>query len=183
MWVLAWSPNVSERLQIVMMKTASMSNVAVSFGRRFRKRITPSEDCRDPAMIRSPRTSRAFAKIEPRMVVCATTSSPARSEKSTMKSSGRFPSVDCRTPVTAGLALAPTASVENETIQARPASVIAPTTNVATSSASLKWRNPVTTESAATSATTASSSRESPPMAGDSRSRVGPQNKGPRKAP
>ena len=84
------------------MKMASRSRVAVSFGSRWAKRITPSFDDLDPAMIASPSTSNAFAKSEPRIDVCATTISPAASEKRTMKSSGRFPSVDWRTPVTAG---------------------------------------------------------------------------------
>ncbi len=39
-----------------------------------------------------------------------------------MKNSGRFPSVDCSTPVIAGPKRSPTCSVANETIQASPAS-------------------------------------------------------------
>ncbi len=155
----------------------------MSFGSRFLKCMTPSSARCEPAMITRPRTRSAFAKIEPRIVVCATTSSPARIEKRTMKSSGRLPSVDWRTPVRAGPVRAPTASVENETTQARPASAMAPTTKVATSSASAKCSTPVSVESATTAATTAISSFVSPPIAPDSRGWAGPQNKGPRKAP
>ena len=48
-----------------MRKLASSSNVALSFGRRGWKRITPSLDSTEPAKITSPSTSSAFAKIEP----------------------------------------------------------------------------------------------------------------------
>ena len=61
--------------------------------------------------------------------VFATTTSPAESANTTMKNSGRFPSVDCRNPVTAGPKRAPTASVAKETTHARPASATAATTN------------------------------------------------------
>ena len=74
----------------------------MSFGSRAPKRITPSFAWRVPATIARPRTSSAFANREPMIEVCATTVSPAESAKSTMKSSGRLPSVDCRTPVMAG---------------------------------------------------------------------------------
>ena len=87
---------------IAIMKTTSISSIVVSFGSRVWKRMTPSSDRYAPAMIASPRTSSAFARSEPRIEVCATTISPARSAKTTMKSSGRFPSVDCSTPVVAG---------------------------------------------------------------------------------
>ena len=84
------------------MKTARSSSVAVSFGSRDWKRMTPSSAWRAPATIASPSTSSAFANSEPRIDVWATTISPAASEKRTMKSSGRLPSVDWSTPVTAG---------------------------------------------------------------------------------
>ena len=85
------------------MKTASRSSVAVSFGRRVPKRMhAVRSPRRAPATIASPSTSSAFANSEPRIDVCATTISPAESAKSTMKSSGRLPSVDWSTPVTAG---------------------------------------------------------------------------------
>ena len=61
-----------------------------------------------PTTITSPSTSSALAKIEPMIEVCATTTSPAASAKSTMKNSGRLPSVDCSTPVTAGPKRSPT---------------------------------------------------------------------------
>ena len=81
-------------------------------------------------MIEMPSTNSAFAKIEPMIEVWATTISPAESAKTTMKNSGRFPSVDCSTPVAAGPKRSPTCSVENETIQARPARAIVEMTNV-----------------------------------------------------
>ena len=84
------------------MKTASRSSVVVSFGSRAWKRMTPSSARVAPATIARPRTRSALANSEPRIDVCATTISPAASEKRTMKSSGRLPSVDCSTPVAAG---------------------------------------------------------------------------------
>ena len=93
------------------MKTASRSSVAVSLGRRARKRMIPS-----PARVRAGDDREAedeqrVREHEPRIDVCATTISPAASENSTMKSSGRLPSVDWRTPVTAGPKCEPTDSV------------------------------------------------------------------------
>ncbi len=85
-----------------MVEIVRRSSVAVSCGSRVLKRMTPSGAARAPAIIVSPRTSRPLAKIEPMIVVRATTSSPAESAKRTMKSSGRFPSVDWSAPVTAG---------------------------------------------------------------------------------
>ena len=101
---------------------ASSSSVAVSFGSRRRKRITSPSAARAPATIVRPRTSRAFANSEPRIDVWATTISPADSANSTMKSSGRLPSVDWRAPVTAGPNRAPTASVATPISQASPPS-------------------------------------------------------------
>ena len=69
-------------------------------------------------MITSPSTSSALTRIEPRIAVCATTSSPALSAKITTKNSGRLPSVACRSPVDAGPKRCPTCSVANDTIQA-----------------------------------------------------------------
>jgi hypothetical protein len=71
-----------------------------------------------------------------------------------MKNSGRFPSVDWRTPVTAGPKREPTASVANETIHARPASATVAIANVSSGSAPAKWAMPaaaVTTATAPTS--------------------------------
>ena len=118
------------------MKTASRSSVAVSLGRRAWKRMTPSPAKRDPAMIVRPSTSSAFANNEPRIDVWATTISPAASEKSTMKSSGRLPSVDWSTPVTAGPKCEPTDSVPIPIAHASPPSAAAATTKTATGSAS-----------------------------------------------
>ena len=115
-----------------MMKLETSSSVAVSFGRRRPKRITPSFAFHAPAMITNPRTSSALTRIEPRIAVSATTSCPAFSAKMTTKNSGRLPSVDCITPVTAGPKLRPTCSVANDTIQASPASAIAATMNART---------------------------------------------------
>ena len=84
------------------MAIARRSSVAVSCGSRARNFITPSGAARAPATIASPRTSSPFANSEPRIEVRATTSSPADSANSTMKSSGRLPSVDWSAPVTAG---------------------------------------------------------------------------------
>ena len=96
--------------------------MAVSFGSRWRKRITSPSAARAPATIASPRTSSAFANSEPRIEVWATTISPAESANSTMKSSGRLPSVDWSTPVTAGPKRAPTDSVATPISQASPPS-------------------------------------------------------------
>ena len=81
-----------------MMNVASSSSVAVSFGSRRLKRMTPSGAARAPVTITSPSTSSALANSEPMIDVCATTVCPARSAKITMNSSGRLPSVDCSTP-------------------------------------------------------------------------------------
>ena len=118
------------------MKTASRSSVAVSLGSRAWKRMTPSPAKRDPAMIVRPSTSSAFANNEPRIDVWATTISPAASENSTMKSSGRLPSVDWSTPVTAGPKCEPTDSVPIPIAHASPPSAAAATTKTATGSAS-----------------------------------------------
>ena len=115
-----------------MRKTASSSSVAVSFGSRFAKRITPSLAVAAPATIASPSTSRAFANSEPRIENCATTGSPARSANTTMKSSGRLPSVDCSTPVTAGPKRAPTDSVPTPIAHATPPRAAPETTNTTT---------------------------------------------------
>ena len=111
------------------MKTARSSRVPVSCGRRRWNRITPSGERGRPARITSPITSSAFANIDPRMEVSATTTWPARRANSTTNSSGRLPSDDCRTPVTAGPKRRPTVSVAAETTQASPASAMPETTN------------------------------------------------------
>ena len=118
------------------MKTASSRSVAVSFGNRFRKRMTPSCAESEPATIARPSTSSAFANSEPRIDVCATTTSPAASAKRTTKSSGRLPSVDCSTPVSAGPNREPTASVARPIAQASPASAAAAVRKMATGSVS-----------------------------------------------
>src|SRR6476620_1360646 len=130
-----------------MMKTASSRSVAVSFGSRLRNRIVPSPETTEPATITRPSTSRAFANSDPRNEVWATTTSPAPSAQRTPKSSGRFPSVVCRTPVRAGPNLVPTASVAIPITHARPASAAAATRKTATGDASAKWSAPVTTHS------------------------------------
>ena len=66
------------------------------------------------------------------MEVWATTISPARSANSTTKSSGRLPSVDCSTPVTAGPNRSATASVAKPMAQASPPRATPATMNVAT---------------------------------------------------
>ena len=92
----------------------------MSFGNRFRNCIvSPSAEVA-PATIAKPRTSRAFAKSEPRIEVWATTISPADSANRTMKSSGRLPSVDWSAPVTAGPKRAPTDSVATPISHASP---------------------------------------------------------------
>ena len=106
----------------------------MSFGSRAPKRMVPSSLARAPATIAKPRTSSAFANSEPMIENCATTTSPALSAKRTMKSSGRLPSVDCSTPVTAGPKRAPTDSVPMPTAQARPPSATAETRKTATGS-------------------------------------------------
>jgi hypothetical protein len=94
--------------------------------------MTPSGAAREPAAIDSPRTSRAFASSDPTIEVFATTSSPAETANMTTKSSGRLPSVDWRTPVTAGPKRSPTVSVAIAITQARPASAAPETTKIAT---------------------------------------------------
>ena len=110
--------------------------------------MTPSVAWREPATIVRPSTSRAFAKSDPRIDVWATTISPAASEKSTMKSSGRFPSVDWSTPVTAGPKCVPTDSVPIPIAHASPPRAEAETMKTATGSASAKWSSPATAVSA-----------------------------------
>jgi hypothetical protein len=78
-----------------------------------------------------------LANSEPRIENCATTISPAERAKRTMKSSGRFPSVDCSAPVTAGPNRAPTDSVAIPIAQATPPRAMPVTTNTATGSASV----------------------------------------------
>ncbi len=104
------------------MKLATSSSVAVSFGSRGLKRISPSGRRRAPTTIAVPSTSSALTRIEPRIAVWATTSSPACSANSTTKNSGRLPIVDCSMPVAATPSEAPTSSVANETIHAPPPS-------------------------------------------------------------
>ncbi len=128
----------------------------MSFGSRLPNVIVPSACLDEPAAIARPSTSRAFAKSEPRIENCATTSSPADNAKRTMKSSGRLPSVDWSAPVTAGPNLAPTDSVAIPIVHATPPSAIPQTTNVTTGSASVKWRMPPTTATASTTAEIAS---------------------------
>ena len=94
----------------------------MSFGSRGWKRMTLPSLAREPAMITSPSTSSALANRLPRMLVCATTTSPALSAKITTNSSGRLPSVDCSTPVSPGPTWLPSASVPSATSQASPAS-------------------------------------------------------------
>ncbi len=109
------------------MKTPTSSSVAVSLGSRRPKRITLSLLRNEPATSASPSTSKAFASTEPISEACATSVSPAERAKRTTKNSGRFPSVDCSTPVTAGPKRSPTCSVANDTVQASPASASAAT--------------------------------------------------------
>src|SRR3954451_8156940 len=57
-----------------------------------------------------------------------------------MNSSGRLPSVDCKTPVTAGPNLAPTCSVANETIDARAESAAPARAKARTLGAAAEWQ-------------------------------------------
>ena len=134
-WCDALSPVAAESPRITIRKLASNIRIALSFGRRGWKRITRSGLASAPTTIASPSTRSALAKIDPRIAVRATTSSPAERAKITMKNSGRLPSVDCSTPVTAGPNRSPTCSVEKETIQARPASATVAITNVSSAGA------------------------------------------------
>jgi hypothetical protein len=133
---LALSCAAPERPTSTMMKPASRSSVAVSLGRRGEKRMIPSLLWRAPTKITSPSTSRALAKIDPMIENWATTTSPSESANSTTKNSGRFPSVDCSTPVIAGPKRSPTCSVANDTTHASPASAAAATTKASTAGAS-----------------------------------------------
>jgi hypothetical protein len=125
-----------EMPMITIRKLVSVIRMALSFGSRTEKRITPSLATKLPTMITSPSTSSAFANTEPTSDVCATTVSPADSAKSTTKNSGRFPSVDWRVPVTAGPKRPPTCSVANDTSQASPARATVARTNARTGVAS-----------------------------------------------
>ena len=86
MCALALSEEPADRPVITMMNTETR----------------PSSALRAPTTITNPRTSSALANSDPMIDVWATTVSPAESAKITMKNSGRFPSVDCMKPVTAG---------------------------------------------------------------------------------
>src|SRR4051794_29884181 len=107
---------------------------------------------RAPTTITSPSTSSALAKIEPRIEVCATTVSPARSAKITTNSSGRLPSVDCSSPVTPGPKRSPTCSVANETTQARPASATVASAKASSGAAPAYFAMPAAAVAAATRA-------------------------------
>src|SRR4051794_489526 len=110
-WWLALSLDAFDRPTSTMMKLDSSSSVAVSLGSRVWKRITVSSLTRAPTTITAPSTSSALAKIEPMIENCATITSPLDRAKTTTKNSGRLPSVDCSTPVTAGPNDSPTCSV------------------------------------------------------------------------
>ena len=138
-----------------MMNEASSRSVAVSLGSRLPKRMTPSGARRAPTARVMPSTSRALAKSEPRIEVCATTTSPAERANSTTNSSGRFPSVNWSTPVVAGPNRSPIDSVANETIQASPARATAPRRNTATSGAPARYSTAVRTAAATTAAMSA----------------------------
>src|SRR5262245_17749492 len=157
----AASPSESDVEMSAIMKTTSMSSIVVSLGSRRWKRMIPSSARQAPAMIASPRTSSALARSEPRIDVCATTISPARSAKSTMKSSGRLPSVDCSTPVTAGPKRAPTDSVAIETTHASPASAMPDTTKIAT------WLSVACSSTPATAVTAATTPKTSVSLEAD----------------
>ena len=122
-WVCSESPTIT------MMNVAAMSSVAVSFARRWPKRITPSGARRAPTTITIPSTSSAFEKIDPITVLCATTASPWRRAKTTRKSSGRLPSVACMNPATPAPSSSPTLSTPTATTCASPASATVAKTN------------------------------------------------------
>ena len=119
-----------------MTKIVTSPSVAASCGSRVRNRITSSSEASTPVTITSPCMSSALARIEPTSDVCATSSSPAPSAKMTTKSSGRFPSVAWRNPVTAGPKCRPTCSVATATSQASPARASAETPKASTALAS-----------------------------------------------
>src|SRR5919199_683448 len=156
-WRLARSPELSERPISAMTKTAMSIKVAVSRGSRAAKRITPSRASRAPSTIASPRTSSALAKIEPISENLATTTSPAERAKITTKNSGRLPSVDCITPVTAGPKRSPTCSVAKETTHAMPASAPVAARKAATGGAPAKCSAPASAVTAPAAASIASS--------------------------
>ena len=84
------------------MKLETISSVAVSLGSRALKRMIRSRARSAPTTITIPSTRSALTRMEPRIAVWATTGWPALSAKITTKNSGRLPSVDWSTPVTAG---------------------------------------------------------------------------------
>ena len=118
-----------------MTKSVTNPSVAASCGSRVLKRIRSSSEASTPVTITRPCTSRALARIDPTSEVCATTSSPAPNAKSTTKSSGRFPSVACRYPVTAGPKRSPTCSVATATTQASAANASVAAAKAATADA------------------------------------------------
>ena len=71
-WWLAGSWEETASPIRTMMNDAISSSVAVSFGSRGLKRITPSRSRRAPTTITSPSTSSALTRIEPRIAVSAT---------------------------------------------------------------------------------------------------------------
>ena len=105
-----------------MMKTQASSSVAVSRATFGWNVITPPRARSAPTTRTKPSTSSAVANSDPTIALWATTRSPLFSANSTTNSSGRLPSVACRSPVAAGPMCPPTCSVENDTIQASPPS-------------------------------------------------------------
>ncbi len=132
MWLLAESLDELASATSSTMKLVIISSVAVSLGSRLLNRITWSDSRKAPAMITRPSTSSALTRIDPRIAVCATTSSPALSANRTTKNSGRFPSVACSSPVAPGPNRWPSCSVANDTSQATAASASAAMMNAAT---------------------------------------------------
>src|SRR3984885_1844094 len=149
-----------------MIRLATSSSVAVSLGSLGLNRMIPSGSRRAPATSTRPSTSNALTRIEPRIAVCATISWWACSANSTTKNSGRLPSVDCIIPVVATPNRPPTCSVENDTIQAPPASARPATMKATTLGTPLTYRaTPASTVSSATPPRPARSTRVRPDSA------------------
>ena len=99
-WPWSGAPGAVASVGIVRAATDNNRSVAIKRTRSRTKRCTPWRS--PPAMNARPRTSSVFARIDPIRAVWTRTTNPAWSAKIEMKSSGRLPSADWRTPVAPG---------------------------------------------------------------------------------
>ena len=122
----------------------------MSFGSRAWNAIAPSPRSCGACHDREPEHEQRVREQRPEDRELRHDDLAGRQRNSTMNSSGRFPSVDCSTPVTAGPNRAPTDSVAMPIAHATPPSETPVTTNTATGEASMKCRTPPSTATQST---------------------------------